>query len=99
MADHFEILGVRKGDELIRLLEIPGLVRRTERRWLHAILGRHMAELSRQQRPVRRAVGNPVGQTYAGSPRRSLPERLGRPGDGGQQESEKEERRARHRDS
>ena len=65
MADDLEVLGIREGDEVVGLSEIPGLLRPAERVGLHAVLRRHMAELSRQQRPVRRAIGNPVGETDA----------------------------------
>ena len=88
MADDLEVLGVREGDELIGLIEIPGLLRPAERIRLHAILRGHMTELRRQQRPVRRAIRNPVGETDAGRPRRSLAKRLGGTSDGSQGENE-----------
>ena len=69
MPHDLQVLRIGEGHETVGLVEVPDLVRRPKRGRLHAILGRHMAELGRQQRPVFRAIGDPVSQADARRPR------------------------------
>jgi len=96
VPDDLEVLRVREGHEVVSLIEIPGLLRPAERIRLHAVLGRHMTELRRQQRPVRRAIRNPVSQADARVPRRRLSQSLGNARNDRQEESEKQERLTGH---